>query len=208
MKKVKLTHLETFLLPFWSINYKRRDSLCVRFPNSQFSSRKSCVHPSQGVRPFIINHLDWCSKENILIWLGKIFFLDELFILFVHAVWRLEWEMSPSLIFHCVVPIGGANCKVPEPWGAEPCWRRRISGEGLEVSQSGPSCIHSLLPSPRHLPLWGWNRSSLIPVSACMHSCFFSHDGLPPSGTIRKNKTFLSYTVLAMVFYQSNRKRK
>lgn len=74
MKKVKLTHLETFLLPFWSINYKRRDSLCVRFPNSQFSSRKSCVHPSQGVRPFIINHLDWCSKENILIWLGKIFF--------------------------------------------------------------------------------------------------------------------------------------
>lgn len=44
-------------------------------------------------------------------------FLDELFILFVHAVWRLEWEMSPSLIFHCVVPIGGANCKVPEPWG-------------------------------------------------------------------------------------------
>lgn len=116
-------------------------------------------------------------------------------------------NVPQSHIFHRVVPIG-ANCKVTEPLGAEPCWRRYISGEGLELSQSSPSCIHSLLPSPPHLPLWGWNRSVLLPVSACMHSCFFSHDRLPPSGTVRENKTFLSYIVLAMIFYQSNRKRK
>lgn len=109
-----------------------------RFPNSQFSSRKSWAQPSQGARPFIKNHLDCLMLKGKYTYLiRQNLSLDELFISFVHAVRRLQWEISPNLIYFIVwFPLVELTVKLQNLWG------RSLAGGDTSLGRAWRS--HSL----------------------------------------------------------------
>lgn len=100
---------------------------------------------------------------------------------------RLAWNY-----FNIWLPVGG---DVWGGFGAQPCWRKYITGGGCSKLKS--SCqfvlcfVSSLRPVPATMP------------AACMLDPTTKNTNLLNAN---QNKLFFLYVVLVTVFYQSNRK--